>query len=97
MTAAFGFEMSFEVNLEKATICYDCTKDPAFKICPDTGDAFTPQVGSGDGYLLELKHFVKAINGKNVPEIITPAQSMQSVELIAAERKSADTKQKIDL
>lgn len=97
MTDSFGFQMSFEIILEKATVCYDCTRQPAFKVCPDSGDAFIPEVESTDGYLLELKHFVKVISGEKVPTIITPQQSLNSVFIIEAEKRSADTKQKVSL
>jgi len=97
MTNSFGFEMGFEMVLEKAAICYNCTKSPAFRVCPDSGEAFTPEIESGDGYLLELKHFVKAISGQSVPEILTPKQSLQSVKLIEAEKKSADSGEKVKL
>ncbi len=97
MTPSFGFQMSFEIILEKAAITYDLTREPTFKICPHNAEAFTPELQTGDGYLLELKHFAKAVNRQNVPEIITPDQSMNSVILIEAEKKSAQTSQKVDL
>ena len=67
MAPTFGFEMSFNVVLEKATIVYDCTRDPAFKVCPAEGDVFTPEVAAGDGYSNEIEHFVKAVRGESVP------------------------------
>jgi len=97
MTPAFGFQMSFHIVCEKATIVYDCTRDPAFRICPATGDAFTPEIATGDGYVNEIKHFIKAIRGENVPEIITPAQSVDSVRLVLAEKQSAATNEPVTL
>ena len=37
MAPAFGFEMSFIIVLERATIVYDCTRTPAFRVCPADG------------------------------------------------------------
>ncbi|GAF85267.1 unnamed protein product, partial [marine sediment metagenome] len=91
MTPSFGFEMSFNIILEKGTIVFDCTREPAFKVCPPQGDAFTPEVEQGDGYLLEIAHFVKAVSGQKVPEIITPVQSLDSVKLTSAEKQSAQS------
>lgn len=91
MAPSFGFEMSFNIVLEKATIVFDCTREPAFKVCPAEGDAFTPEVEPGDGWSLEIAHFVRAVNGQKVPEIITPAQSLNSVKLVLAEKQSAQT------
>jgi len=97
MTPSFGFQMSFDITLEDATIRYDCTRTPAFKLCPKQGEAFTPEILTGDGYILEMIHFVNALNGKPVPQIITPKQSMQSVVLIEAEKKSADSVEKVKI
>jgi predicted dehydrogenase len=91
MTPSFGFEMSFDIILEKATIVFDCTREPVFKLCPVEGDAFTPDVEKGDGYSLEIAHFVKAVSGQKVPEVITPAQSLNSIKLILAEKQSAQS------
>ena len=91
MTPSFGFEMSFNIILEKATIVFDCTREPAFKVCPPQGDAFTPEVEQGDGWSLEITHFVKAVSGQKVPEIITPVQSLDSVKLTSAEKQSAQS------
>ncbi len=97
MTPGFGFEMSFNIILEKATIVYDCTRDPAFKVCPAEGDVFTPDIASGDGYSNEIEHFVKAVRGESVPEIITPAQSVDSLKLVLAEKRSAKLGKEISL
>ena len=95
MTPSFGFEMSFNIILEKATIVFDCTREPAFKVCPVEGEPFTPEVEAGDGYSLEIAHFVKEVSGQKVPEIITPAQSLDSIKLVLAERQSAQSGKEI--
>ncbi len=97
MTPSFGFEMSFNVVLEKATITYDCTRDPAFKVCPADGDAYQPEVVAGDGYSNEVEHFVKAVRGQEVPDIITPEQSVDSLRLVLAEKDSAAKQEKVAL
>ncbi len=97
MSPTFGFEMSFCIVLEGATIAYDCTRDPAFKVCPVEGDVFTPEIASGDGYSNEIAHFVKAVQGEAVPQIITPQQSVDSVRLVLAEKESATSDEKVSL
>ncbi len=89
MAPAFGFEMSFHVVLEKATLVYDCTRAPTFKVCPTEGEALHPEVAPGDGYSNEIEHFVKAVRGERVAEIITPQQSIDSLRLVLAEKRSA--------
>ena len=91
MTPSFGFEMSFDIILEGATICYNCGRTPAFKVCPGDGDAFTPEIPEGDGYYQELLHFTAAVAGKDVPTILTPEQSLDSVRLIELEKQSVKT------
>lgn len=97
MTPGFGFEMSFNIVLGKATIVYDCTRDPAFKVVPTDAEAFTPEIASGDGYSNEIKHFVRAVRGEAVPEIITPAQSVESLRLVLAEKQSATSGRQVRL
>ena len=97
MAPSFGFEMSFNIILEKATISYDCTRDPTFKVCPVDGDTFSPEVQPGDGYSIEIAHFIDKVNGKEVPQVLTPAQSLDSIQLIIAEKKSASSGEKVKL
>jgi predicted dehydrogenase len=97
MKPGFGFEMSFNVMLESATISYDCTRNPIFKIAPAKGDVIIPKVAKGDGYSIELEHFIKAVSGKSVPQIITPKDSLNSVKIILAEKKSCAVNKKVAL
>jgi predicted dehydrogenase len=97
MMSAFGFEMSFNIVLEKATLVYDLTRDPAFKICPAEGDAFTPDVEKSDGWFLQIAHFARAISGEKVKEITTLAQSMNSVKIVEAEKQSVSKGQKVSI
>lgn len=97
MSPSFGFEMSFNVVLEKATIVFDNTRKPSFRICPVDKDPFTPKVLSGDGWSLEIAHFIKAVSGQKVSEIMTPADSFNSVKLVLAEKKSAQTRKEVTI
>ena len=97
MTPSFGFEMSFNIALEKATIVYDLTRDPMFKVCPAEGQAFTPEVTKGDGWFLQIEHFAKAVRGEKVEPITTLADSMNSVKIVDAEKESISKGQKVPL
>jgi len=88
MTPSFGFEMSFHIALEKATIIYDLTRSPMFKLCPTEGKPFTPKVAKGDGWLLQIKHFAKLIAGAELEAVTTLGQSRDSVKIVAAEKES---------
>ncbi|MCE5340949.1 MAG: Gfo/Idh/MocA family oxidoreductase [Planctomycetaceae bacterium] len=97
MKKGFGFEMSFNVMLERATISYDCTRTPVFKVATDKGKLITPKLPKNNGYMGELLHFIKAINGKKIPAITTPQDSLNSVKIVLAEKKSAQTGRTISL
>jgi predicted dehydrogenase len=88
MMPSFGFQMSFNIAMEKATLVYDLTRNPTLRLCPLGEDALTPQFQEGDGWLLEVEHFAKAIRGEKVEPIITLAQSRNSVRIVQAEKKS---------
>jgi predicted dehydrogenase len=89
MAPAFGFEMSFVVVLERATILFDSTRTPAFRVLPAEAAAFTPEVPSGDGYSREVDHFARAIAGKPVEPVITPVEARDTIRLVLAEKQSA--------
>jgi predicted dehydrogenase len=88
MAPSFGFEMSFNLVLEQASIVFDCTRKPAFRVCPRQGEAFTPPLPEGDGYVRQIDHFARAVRGEAVPPVITLQQSRDSVRLVEAERES---------
>ena len=95
MAPAFGFEMSFNLVLEKATIVYDLTRKPMFRVCPAAGQEFTPKVADGDGYLREIQYFVKLVQGRPVDEILTLEQSRDSVRIVEAEKESIRRNERI--
>jgi len=97
MTPAFGFEMSFNIALEKATIVYDCTRTPAFRVCPAEGEVFTPEVAEGDGYSIEIAHFATLASGGEAAEVTTLAGSLDSVRIVLAEKESAEKGQVVSL
>jgi predicted dehydrogenase len=97
MAPSFGFEMSFVIVLERATIVFDSTRTPAFRVCPAEGAAFTPEVPSGDGYSREIEHFARAAAGEAVEPIVTAEQSRDTIRLVLAEKQSARTGKPVSL
>jgi len=97
MTPTFGFEMSFNIVMTNATLVYDLTREPAFKVCPAEGQAFTPKVEGGDGWFLQIAHFAKDINGEKVKHVTTLEQSMNSVRIVEAEKESVRKGQRISI
>ena len=97
MAPEFGFEMSFKIMLEEATLLYSSAQQPTFKICPKEGEMIVPEIEDGDGYSFEIHHFVDFISGKSVHSVITPEQSADSVKIIEAEKESIRQRTKIKL
>jgi len=97
MMPTFGFEMSFNIVMEKATLVYDLTRSPAFRVCPAEGEAFTPQVKEGDGWFLQIEHFAKSVKGEKVEAITTLKESMNSVKIVEAEKKSVSKGRKVTI
>lgn len=93
----FGFRMNFEIFLEKATIVYDCTRDPVYQTYPEVGDSLRPAVSQKDGYYHEIEYFSKWIQGKISNEVITMQQSLESVRIIEAEKESLGSGKTINL
>jgi 1,5-anhydro-D-fructose reductase (1,5-anhydro-D-mannitol-forming) len=88
MTPSFGFEMSFNLAFEKATVVYDSTRQPAFRVCTADGQVCRPETADGDGYARQIAHFADAVSGRPVEDVITLGQSRQSVKIVEAEKKS---------
>jgi predicted dehydrogenase len=96
MKPSFTFEMSFNVMFEKATISYDCTRDPMFRIYTKN-DVIVPVLVEGDGYSCELMHWVNTIRGMKVAKVITPIDSLNAVKLVLAEKASCGLGRKVSV
>jgi predicted dehydrogenase len=90
MTPSFGFEMSFNLAFEKATVTYDLTRTPAFRVCTAGGGICPPEIADGDGYARQIAYFADAIRGRPVADVITLEQSRESVRIVQAEKESID-------
>ena len=90
MMPPFGFEMSFNIMLEAATVVYDSTRQPTLRICTADGQSLTPQFEKADGYLLEVRHFGAMVRGEKVEEVTTLEQSRNSVRMVQAEKRSVE-------
>lgn len=98
MMPGFGFEMSFNIVLEKATISFDSSRDPTFRIfLAEDKQSFIPELEEGNAYNEQFSHFLKVVNGQEVPEILTPAQALDSVKLVIAEKLSAETRKAVEI
>jgi len=85
----FGFEMSFIIAMEKATLVL--TPDQKLYLHPAEGGSKRLRVSKGDGYVRELKHFIECVATGRASERLTPESAMRSLQLVTAEIKSAHT------
>lgn len=97
MTPSFGFEMSFKIVMEKATIVCSCARQPCFTVYPAEGEPFTPEVAKGDAYSRQIEYFAGLISGRKLPEVITIRQSSDSIRLVRAEIESIQKNSRITL
>lgn len=97
MAPDFGFRASFNIALEKATLIFDSTCQPSFKIHTFDNKTCTPAPEEKDGYWFEIEYFVKTIRGEKLPQIITPQQSYDAVRIALAEKISAHEHRKVEL
>jgi len=95
MMPSFGFQMSFNIAMEEATLVYDLTREPTFRLCPADKEASTPEVPAGDGWSVEIEHFAKKIRGEKLEQVTTLVQSMNSVKIVEAQKQSAAKMEKV--
>ncbi len=95
MAPTFGFEMSFVVVLEQATILYNSSSTPAIRVLTTETAPPLLEVPEGDGYQREIEHFARVVAGENVEPIITPEQARDTIRLVLAEKQSAREGRKI--
>ena len=89
MVPSCGFEMSFNIVMEKAALSFDNRRSPTLKLFPTEGEPFVPPFEAGDGYSRQIDHFVRQIRGERVPPVITPQQALNALCIAEAERASA--------
>jgi len=95
MPRSFGFEMGFHVVLEKATVIFSSKQTPTLQIFPDEGEPFVPGISDVSGHMGEIRNFIDKIQGHDVPAVITPRQSLNSVRIVLAEKESAKTSREV--
>ena len=92
-----GFEASYTLLFEKATVILDGKREKPFAVFPFEGDAFVPKILPENGYYYEIEWFKDLLLGKEVPLITSPEESMDSVRLIEAELRSAKQGEVIEI
>jgi predicted dehydrogenase len=98
MTPGFGFNMSYTVNFERATVDYDLARGAdALKVCEAGQPAQVLKLGQPDGYVGELRHFVECALTGTTPTVVTAADGVSSMEICEAEEQSVRSGQRVAL
>jgi predicted dehydrogenase len=98
MTEGFGFNMSYTINFERATVDYDIARGAdALRICEKGQPARFHKCEGPDGYARELQHMLDSIEKGRAPTVVTAADALKAVEICEAEEKSVLTRQMVAL
>ncbi|HEY0456395.1 MAG TPA: Gfo/Idh/MocA family oxidoreductase [Verrucomicrobiae bacterium] len=98
MTPGFGFNMSYTVNFEKATVDYDIARGvEALRLCENGQPARFVTCEGPDGYVRELDHFLQCIRAGVAPSVVNVQDAVTAVEICAAEEKSVLNRQIVAL
>ena len=98
MTPGFGFNMSYTVNFERATVDYDLARGAdALKVAEAGLGSRVLKLDQPDGYVGELRLFSEAIAAGMQPSIVTAADGVSSVEICEAEEQSIRTGERVVL
>jgi predicted dehydrogenase len=98
MTPGFGFNMSYTVNFERATVDYDLARDDeALKVFEEGKEPQTLKLDEPDGYVGQISHLLEAIETGQPPARVTAEDGARSVELCEAAGRSIEAGEVITL
>jgi predicted dehydrogenase len=93
-----GFNMSFTIHCERATLDFDFTRGENALRVDETGKKTqTIKLEKTDGYLGETRHFVNCVATGKRPELLTARDAVTALEICEAEEKSIRSHKKINL
>jgi predicted dehydrogenase len=85
----FGFAMTFRVNFERGNLVFE---NNVLKVNPNDGEGFAADLSPDMGYYREIKYFVESVAKGEPVTICSPESAVQSLEIVEAEIRSADSK-----
>ena len=86
-----GFEASFRVTLEKASVVFDPKRPEPYLVYPAAGKPFAPKVPKTGAYEAEQRYFVDLLAGRADASLLTARDARDAVALVerAARTQSA--------
>ena len=85
---SFPFEMSFTINLERASLLYNSHTQTRLTIYLPDGTSQQPELPPGDGYTNETGYFLSCINKRLKPERMMPLEARNDIAIALAEREA---------
>jgi predicted dehydrogenase len=93
-----GFNMSFNLNCDRATIEFDLSRgDGALRVREAGKKARTLKLKKTDGYQEEIAYFVNCVARGIKPSFVTAKDGLTALEICAAEEKSVRTRSIVKL
>jgi len=87
-----GFNMSFTLHCERATIDFDLSRGrKALRLQESGKESCTVKLKKTDGYNEEIRYFVNCIARGIKPSVVTGQDGLTALEICAAEEKSVRT------
>jgi predicted dehydrogenase len=92
-----GFNMSFTVNCERATLDYDSSRGSEALRLTEQGKESRVLPLSGDGYVGEIAYLLDCIQRGRRPDVVTAEDGCRALETCEAEEQSVMTGQVVKL
>ena len=77
-----GFEASFRVVLEGATVVFDAKRAAPFMVYPQKGKPYAPKFSARSAYEAEQRYFLDIVRGRAVKPILTARDARDAVALV---------------
>lgn len=85
-TKSLKFSRSYRITFEHAAMVVD----NEFKVYPEDGEPFTPELTHMDPYMSEISYFCDVVAGKRENVVAPPTDTVKTMRLIEALRKSSE-------
>ena len=79
-----GFESSFRVVFENATVVCDGKRPEPFMVYPQKGKPYAPKVSARSGYEAEQCYFLDIVRGRAVKPVLTARDAREAVALVTS-------------
>ena len=85
-SAKFPFRMGFRMELEKASLEFNCMIDGDLHVYTEAGEHLTPELLPGDGYSREHEYFLNCVMEGKPAEEASAESAITSIALVEQER-----------